>query len=188
MLKRRTIPLSVALPVCPCGWGSYLEKNKHKKTCMEKSTAEACGCAKMEKIQAPLSSSGRAWRGMKSLCLPHCPPCWELVSQASQLSSAEELLDLPHQALGALEGGCGMSPSLCLLPTPRQPHRGPPEMEYRSPCHASCPRKPTYTGLGALEDLRLIWTHLNFAFSDPPSLPSCSGSFLKQLLFSPLIT
>lgn len=151
--------------------GVLFRKQTNKKTCMEKSTAQAYGCAKMEKIQALLSSSGRAWRGMKSLCLPHGPPCWERVSQASPLSSAKELLDPSTSGTGGPKGGCGVSPSLCLLTTPCHPHRGLPEMEYRSPCHSPCPRKPTYTGLWALEDLRLVWTHLNFAFSEPPSPP-----------------
>lgn len=45
-----------------------------------------------------------AWRGMKSLCLPHCPPCWELVRHTSQLLSAEGLLDPSTSGTGGPKG------------------------------------------------------------------------------------
>lgn len=122
--------------------------------------------------------------------LPHCPPCWELLSQTSQLPSAKELLDSSTSGPGGpkeIQVEChplsAYSPCPHISPTVDPP---PPERAYLSPCHSHC-SKPVRTELWTLKKLRqqliLVLPSLNLCLSLSVAEASSSS---RELPFCPL--
>lgn len=142
-------------------------------------------CAKTKRIQALLSSFGRAEQEMKLV-----PPCWELVRQASLLlSPAEELLDSSawepfHR--GLWRDRSRVSLSFYLYPIAHPPHPGPPEMGYLQAVLLVLAHTHRAMGLKAFRRwLTFFMTSLQL-FLSPPVVEASSNS--RELPFRPLLS